>query len=178
MASTTGDPTTNGYASGVDPATVTYQYSADGVTWATIANPAAWDTTAVTDGIYQICTNATVGNKYTASVWTSGWSDSSCQFGSTDLKFWVGIDPKVIFLDEPTRGVDVASRADIYVKIEELAQKGVAVVLISSDLPEILRMSHRIIVMCEGRITGEVPSGATQEEIMKHATQRGETVAA
>ena len=54
LSSTTGDPTTNGYASGVDPATITYQYSADGVTWATIANPAAWDTTAVTDGIYQM----------------------------------------------------------------------------------------------------------------------------
>ena len=54
LSSTTGDPTTNGYASGVDPATVTYQYSANGVTWATIANPAAWDTTAVTDGIYQM----------------------------------------------------------------------------------------------------------------------------
>ena len=54
LSSTTGDPTTNGYASGVDPATITYQYSADGSTWATIANPAAWDTTAVTNGIYQM----------------------------------------------------------------------------------------------------------------------------
>ena len=65
---------------------------------------------------------------------------------------WVGTEPKVIFLDEPTRGVDVASREDIYVKIEELARSGVAVVLISSDLPELIRLCDRILVMHHGRI--------------------------
>ena len=70
LSSTTGDPTTNGYASGVDPATLTYQYSADGVTWATIANPAAWDTTAVTDGIYrmQVLVTDFAGNTTTSAT--------------------------------------------------------------------------------------------------------------
>src|SRR5438093_304686 len=54
LASTTGDPTTNGYASGVDAATLTYQYSSDGTTWATISSPALWDTTQVADGVYQM----------------------------------------------------------------------------------------------------------------------------
>ena len=70
LSSTTADPTTNGYASGVDPATLTYQYSADGITWATIATPAAWDTTAVTDGIYQMQVLVTdfAGNTTTSAL--------------------------------------------------------------------------------------------------------------
>ncbi|MGA2763084.1 MAG: sugar ABC transporter ATP-binding protein [Spirochaetia bacterium] len=79
---------------------------------------------------------------------------------------WVGIEPKVIFLDEPTRGVDVASRAEIYVKIEELAGRGVAVVLISSDLPEIIRLCDRILVMHHGKIVGEVERPDFSEELI------------
>ncbi|HVP17936.1 MAG TPA: ATP-binding cassette domain-containing protein, partial [Spirochaetia bacterium] len=84
---------------------------------------------------------------------------------------WVGTDPKVIFLDEPTRGVDVASRADIYIKIEELAQRGVAVILISSDLPELIGLCDRILVMHHGRIVGEVERRDFSEElILSYAT--------
>jgi ABC-type sugar transport system ATPase subunit len=84
---------------------------------------------------------------------------------------WVGTDPKVIFLDEPTRGVDVASRADIYTKIEELAQRGVAVILISSDLPELIGLCDRILVMHHGRIVGEVErSDFSEELILSYAT--------
>jgi ribose transport system ATP-binding protein len=84
---------------------------------------------------------------------------------------WVGTDPKVIFLDEPTRGVDVAAREDIYVKIEELARNGVAIVMISSDLPELIRMCHRILVMHNGRIVGEVDRKDFSEElILSYAT--------
>ncbi len=84
---------------------------------------------------------------------------------------WVGTDPRVIFLDEPTRGVDVASRADIYAKIEELAGTGVAVVLISSDLPELISLCDRILVMHHGRIVGEVARGDFSEElILSYAT--------
>ena len=79
---------------------------------------------------------------------------------------WVGIEPKVIFLDEPTRGVDVASRAEIYIKIEELAGRGVAVVLISSDLPEIIRLCDRILVMHHGKIVGEVERTDFSEELI------------
>ncbi len=84
---------------------------------------------------------------------------------------WVGTGPKVIFLDEPTRGVDVASRADIYIKIEELAQSGVAVILISSDLPELIGLCDRILVMHHGRIVGEVERKDFSEElILSYAT--------
>ncbi len=79
---------------------------------------------------------------------------------------WVGTDPKVIFLDEPTRGVDVASREDIYEKVGELAAAGVAVVLISSDLPELIRLCDRILVMHRGRIVGEVERRDFSEELI------------
>jgi ABC-type sugar transport system ATPase subunit len=91
---------------------------------------------------------------------------------------WVGTDPRIIFLDEPTRGVDVASREDIYVKIEELAARGVSVVLISSDLPELIRLSDRILVMHHGKIAGEVARADFSEElILSYATglQSGRT---
>jgi ABC-type sugar transport system ATPase subunit len=79
---------------------------------------------------------------------------------------WVGTDPKVIFLDEPTRGVDVASREDIYQKIGKLAASGVAVVLISSDLPELIRLCDRILVMHRGRIVGEMERRDFSEELI------------
>ena len=83
----------------------------------------------------------------------------------------------MIILDEPTRGIDVGAKSEIYRLLNDLAQQGKAIIMISSELPEILRMSHRIIVMCEGRITGELSySEATQEKIMKLATQRGELI--
>ena len=76
-------------------------------------------------------------------------------------------------IDEPTRGIDVGAKAEIYKLMEGLADKGKAIVVISSELPEILRVSHRIVVMCEGRITGELDGkAATQEAIMTFATAR------
>ncbi len=79
---------------------------------------------------------------------------------------WVGTDPRVIFLDEPTRGVDVASREDIYEKVGELAAAGVAVVLISSDLPELIRLCDRILVMHRGKLVGEVERRDFSEELI------------
>jgi ribose transport system ATP-binding protein len=91
---------------------------------------------------------------------------------------WLARDSDVLFFDEPTRGIDVGSKAEIHRLLRELATQGKAIVMISSELPEILRMSDRIVVMCEGRITGELtPEEATQERIMQLATQR-ETMAA
>jgi ribose transport system ATP-binding protein len=91
---------------------------------------------------------------------------------------WLARDCDVLFFDEPTRGIDVGAKAEIYKLLRELAGEGKAIVMISSELPEILRMSDRIVVMCEGRITGELmPEEATQERIMQLATQR-ETMAA
>ncbi|ACC74672.1 sugar ABC transporter ATP-binding protein [Paraburkholderia phymatum] len=86
---------------------------------------------------------------------------------------WLERDCDVLFFDEPTRGIDVSAKSEIYKLLRALAAQGKAIVMISSELPEILRMSDRIVVMCEGRITGELSAGdATQERIMHLATQR------
>jgi len=91
---------------------------------------------------------------------------------------WLTADTNILIFDEPTRGIDVGAKSEIYRLLNDLAKQGKSIIMISSELPEVLRMSHRIVVMCEGRITGELASGADQEGIMKLATQRGETRAA
>jgi ribose transport system ATP-binding protein len=84
---------------------------------------------------------------------------------------WLAVDPKILILDEPTRGIDVASKAEIHVLIDELAAKGVAILVISSELPEILGISDRILVMHEGRLVAELDrSEATQARVMQAAT--------
>ncbi|WGS48392.1 sugar ABC transporter ATP-binding protein [Paraburkholderia sp. D15] len=86
---------------------------------------------------------------------------------------WLERDCDVLFFDEPTRGIDVGAKSEIYKLLRALANEGKAIVMISSELPEILRMSDRIVVMCEGRITGELTAAqASQESIMHLATQR------
>jgi ribose transport system ATP-binding protein len=91
---------------------------------------------------------------------------------------WLTADTDVLIFDEPTRGIDVGAKSEIYHLLNELAQQGKSIIMISSELPEILRMSHRIVVMCEGRITGELTAAeATQESIMTYATQRRVLVA-
>ncbi|RQO62768.1 D-xylose ABC transporter ATP-binding protein [Variovorax sp. KBW07] len=86
---------------------------------------------------------------------------------------WLLRDCGVLFFDEPTRGIDVGAKAEIYRLLNELAAQGKAIVIISSELPEILRVSHRVLVMCEGRITGELTGReASQEKIMQLATRR------
>jgi ribose transport system ATP-binding protein len=79
---------------------------------------------------------------------------------------WLARDPKVLVFAEPTRGVDVAAKAAIYKIMRDLADRGRAILMISSDLPEIVGVSDRIVVMREGRIAGELPGGATEEEVM------------
>jgi ribose transport system ATP-binding protein len=89
---------------------------------------------------------------------------------------WLVRDCEILFFDEPTRGIDVGAKSEIYKLLNALAQQGRAIVMISSELPEVLRLSHRILVMCEGRVTGEMPAlGATQQKIMQLATQREST---
>ena len=79
----------------------------------------------------------------------------------------------VVIMDEPTKGVDVGAKAEIYAIMGELAQKGYAIILISSEMPEILGMSDRIIVMCNGRKTGELTKEeATQERILELAMEK------
>jgi ribose transport system ATP-binding protein len=85
---------------------------------------------------------------------------------------WLTADTKVLIFDEPTRGIDVGAKSEIYKLLNDLARQGKSIIMISSELPELLRMSHRIVVMCEGRVTGELAAGPTQEQVMTFATQR------
>ncbi|MFF0742744.1 multiple monosaccharide ABC transporter ATP-binding protein [Streptomyces sp. NPDC004111] len=87
------------------------------------------------------------------------------------LSRWIHADPEVLILDEPTRGIDVGAKSEIYTVIDELAAAGKAVLFISSELPELLGMCDRIYTMAEGRLTGEVTRAeATQESLMRHMT--------
>ncbi|MDQ6788441.1 MAG: xylose ABC transporter ATP-binding protein [Acidobacteriota bacterium] len=87
------------------------------------------------------------------------------------LAKWLLTNPKILFLDEPTRGIDVGAKQEIYADINELAAKGLAIVLVSSELPEVLGLSDRILVLHEGRLTGEFNrSEATPERVMTAAT--------
>jgi ribose transport system ATP-binding protein len=85
---------------------------------------------------------------------------------------WLLRDCDILIFDEPTRGIDVGAKSEIYKLLNALAAQGKAIIVISSELPEVLRLSHRIAVMCEGRLTGILPGGASQEEIMGLATLR------
>ena len=86
---------------------------------------------------------------------------------------WLVRDCDILFFDEPTRGIDVGAKSEIYKLLNDLAAQGRAIVVISSELPEILQLAHRVLVMCEGRVTGELSGAeATQENIMHLATQR------
>jgi ribose transport system ATP-binding protein len=86
---------------------------------------------------------------------------------------WLTAETDILLFDEPTRGIDVGAKQEIYHLLNQLAAEGKSIIMISSELPEILRMSHRIIVMCEGRLTGELTAAeADQQKIMTLATQR------
>jgi ribose transport system ATP-binding protein len=86
---------------------------------------------------------------------------------------WLVKDCDILIFDEPTRGIDVGAKEEIYRLLNELAQQGKSIIMISSELPEVLRMSHRIVVMSEGRVTGTLDAGeATQESVMHYATLR------
>jgi ABC-type sugar transport system ATPase subunit len=86
------------------------------------------------------------------------------------LAKWLLVGPKVLLLDEPTRGVDMATRVDIYRMVDDLARDGLAVLLISSDLTEVLGATDRVLVMNQGRLVGELRSaGATEDQVLERA---------
>ena len=86
---------------------------------------------------------------------------------------WLVKNSDILIFDEPTRGIDVGAKSEIYALMERLAKEGKSIIMISSELPEVLRMSDRVIVMCEGRITGILDiAEANQEVIMQSATKR------
>ena len=87
------------------------------------------------------------------------------------LAKWLASNPKVLILDEPTRGIDVGAKAEVYEIMNDLVQQGIGIIMISSEMPEILAISDRILVMYEGRIMGELTrANATQERIMTLAS--------
>ena len=91
---------------------------------------------------------------------------------------WLATNPKVLILDEPTRGIDVGAKAEVHALIARLAEQGVAIIMVSSELPEILGMSHRVLVMRQGRIVANIPrEEATEERIMAAATGQTEIAA-
>jgi len=109
-----------------------------------------------------------------ASLWVRAGGLSGGNQQKLLLARWLEINPKVLILDEPTRGVDIGAKAEIYAVIQQLASEGMAVLFISSELPEIIGVCKRVIVMREGVIMGEVGGDTgievTQQNIMKFAT--------
>lgn len=90
---------------------------------------------------------------------------------------WLAADTKILLLDEPTRGIDVGAKSEIYNLINRLTKEGISIIMASSELPEVINMSDRILVMAEGQITQELPGGrdkVTQEEIMEFAVPQRE----
>ena len=89
---------------------------------------------------------------------------------------WLFRKARVFLFDEPTRGIDVGAKAEVFEVMDELARSGAAILMVSSEMPELLQVADRILVMRQGRITGELPGRTTQEEIMRYAARgRGES---
>ena len=86
------------------------------------------------------------------------------------LARWLSIDPLVVLMDEPTRGIDVGAKQRVYELVRELTRHGVAVLMVSSELPEVIGMSDRIVVMRDGTVAGELPAGASEEAVLALAT--------
>ena len=109
-------------------------------------------------------------------------SDAATLSGGNQQKVvvakWLARNSRVVMFDEPTRGIDVAAKVEIYHLMNRLKQQGIAVLFVSSEMPEVMGIADRIIVMCDGRITGEIGSGeATQEKILTLATRFEQKIA-
>ena len=94
------------------------------------------------------------------------------------LAKWLATKPRVVLLDEPTRGIDVGAKVAVYELMRQLGAEGVAILMVSSELPEVLGMSDRIVVMRDGRLVGELPPTSTEEQVLALATGAAEEVAA
>ena len=96
----------------------------------------------------------------------------------TSLAKWMFADPEVLILDEPTRGIDVGAKYEIYTLMNQMVERGMSIIMISSELLEILGMSDRLYVMSEGTITGQMPvEEATEQNVMALATRTREVTA-
>ena len=83
---------------------------------------------------------------------------------------WLFRNSNIFLFDEPTRGIDVGAKAEVFEVMDSLARSGAAILMVSSEMPELLQVADRILVMRQGRLSGELPKGTTQEEIMRKAT--------
>jgi rhamnose transport system ATP-binding protein len=91
---------------------------------------------------------------------------------------WLATEPQLLIIDEPTRGIDVGTKAEVHRLLSELAGQGLAILMISSELPEVLGMADRVLVVCEGRLTADIPRAeATPENVMRAATRTREVTA-
>ena len=91
---------------------------------------------------------------------------------------WMARGARIFLFDEPTRGIDVGAKQDVFEQMDQLARAGAAILMVSSELPELVEVADRILVMREGRLSGMLPRGATQEQIMQLAAPSGATSAA
>jgi ribose transport system ATP-binding protein len=131
------------------------------LTMGPLVNPKAEDR-AVAWSVKELAIKTAGGDLPVTSL--SGGNQQKCI-----LARWLLIGPKVLLLDEPTRGIDVGAKSEIYGLIRRLAAQGRAIVMTSSELPELLAVSDRIIVLCEGRLTAEIPRAIATEEAIMHA---------
>ena len=91
---------------------------------------------------------------------------------------WLATNPQVLLLDEPTRGIDINAKAEIYKLMKSLAEQGMGIVMVSSELPEILAVSDRVLVMCEGELTASIPiEEATEANILQKALHKNDAAA-
>lgn len=120
---------------------------------------------AIADSIARLAIKTRGGSAQVTSL--SGGNQQKCIVAR-----WLLTEPKLLLLDEPTRGIDVGAKAEIYALIRHLADRGMAILMSSSELPELLAVCDRILVLCEGRLTAELPrQQATEESIMEAATR-------
>ncbi len=150
--------------------------------------------TNVTDAIRATLTRLGIVTRRTENSFAQGWARRlEVKTSSLDavaatlsggnqqkvvLAKWLASNPKVLIIDEPTRGIDVGTKAEVHKMMSELAGQGMAILMISSELPEVLGMADRVLVMREGRLTAEIPRDkATPETVMFAATHAAEEVA-
>ena len=91
---------------------------------------------------------------------------------------WMARGARVFLFDEPTRGIDIGAKQDVFEQMDQLARSGAAILMVSSELPELVQVADRILVMREGRLTGELPGGSSQEAIMRMAAPSGASTVA
>ena len=133
----------------------------DALTKGIFVDPRA-EAAAVRESIRKLSIKADGGGAPIMSL--SGGNQQKCIIAR-----WLLINPKLLLLDEPTRGIDVGAKAEIYALIRQLAEDGMAILMTSSELPELLTVSDRILVLCEGRLTADFTRAEANEEVIMHA---------